>query len=90
MGGQYTFDGTAWEKDGLPVRSVAIQPCATVPIAIAREAHKEYVNRYGTGQTLSRICERGGFGGAELAILLYDRVKHLERRIYQLRGQQRG
>ena len=32
------------------------------------------------------ITIRGGFGADELTISLFQRVKHLERRIYQLRG----
>lgn len=49
----------------------------TVPWEVAEEAYKEYVRRYGRCQTLERIAERGGFGYDEIAVLLFDRIKHL-------------
>ncbi len=49
-----------------------------VPLVIAEEAYKEYAARYGTSQSLDRLCERGGFGASELAILLFWRVRRLE------------
>jgi hypothetical protein len=45
---------------------------------VAAEAYKEYAAQYGTGQSLARLNERGGFGWSELAILLYERIKRLE------------
>lgn len=49
-----------------------------VPYEVAEEAYKEYKAQYGGTQSLERLCERGGFGCAELAILLYERIKRLE------------
>lgn len=49
-----------------------------IPELIAREAYKEYAMQYGTQQSFERLHERGGFGCAELAILLYDRIKRIE------------
>lgn len=51
----------------------------TLPLAIVQEAYKEYSDQYGDGQSLERLNERGGFGSAEVAILLYERIKRLER-----------
>ncbi len=48
-----------------------------VPLVVAEEAHKEYAAQ-GYSQSLARLNERGGFGAAELAILLYQRIKRLE------------
>jgi hypothetical protein len=50
----------------------------TVPLEVAEEAYKEYSRRYGTSQSLDRIRERGGFGAAEIATLLFDRIKRLQ------------
>ncbi|CAI2035885.1 Uncharacterised protein [Serratia fonticola] len=49
-----------------------------INIEIAQEAHKEYAAQFGKGQSLERLCERGGFSWYELASLLYDRIKRLE------------
>lgn len=48
-----------------------------MPLVVAEEAHKEYAAQ-GYSQSLARLNERGGFGAAELAILLYQRIKRLE------------
>ena len=83
--------GSIWTKDGKTVQAAPIQNNdETVPLEIAAEAHKEYCKQYGAAQTLPQINERGGFGVAELAIMLLSRIRHLEKRIYQLRGQHRG
>ncbi|OCJ44091.1 hypothetical protein [Serratia sp. 14-2641] len=49
-----------------------------IKIEIAQEAYKEYAAQFGKGQSLERLCERGGFSWYELASLLYDRIKRLE------------
>lgn len=50
----------------------------TAPLAVAAEAWKEYAAQGHGSQSLERINERGGFHAAELAILLYERIKRLE------------
>ena len=47
----------------------SIPPC-TVPWWLAEEAYKVYSAKYGTGQSLERLAERGGFGREELTRLL--------------------
>lgn len=51
----------------------------SIPLLIAEEGYKEYAARFGTSQSLHRLNERGGFGSEELCILLYERIKRLER-----------
>jgi hypothetical protein len=51
----------------------------TIPLVVAKEGHKEYVFHGGAGQSLERLNERGGFAGSELAILLFGRIKRLEK-----------
>jgi len=41
-----------------------------IPWWIAEEAYKTYSHRNGTGQSLERLAERGGFGREELLELL--------------------
>lgn len=45
------------------------QAC-TIPWWLAQEAYAWYAHMYGTSQSLERIAERGGFGRAELIMLL--------------------
>jgi hypothetical protein len=52
---------------------------------VAEEAYKEYADQYGNSQSFERLCERGGFGIDELAILLFDRIKRLERAHYGIK-----
>jgi hypothetical protein len=52
-----------------------------IPRVVAEEAYKEYAAQYGTSQTFERLCERGGFGQSELAILLFNRIKRLEEKV---------
>jgi len=76
------YNGT-WKLGGVPVKvaPVQIQPYGNkdIPYEVAEEAYKEYAAQHGNGQTLERLCERGGFASSEMAILLYDRIKRLER-----------
>ncbi len=37
-----------------------------IPFSLAEIAYKEYVKRYGRGQTLERLGERGGFYPEEM------------------------
>ena len=38
----------------------------TIPWSVAEVAYAEYVRRFGDGQTLQRLAERGGFGDREM------------------------
>ena len=71
---KWTHYNGAWcvWRDGAykPVEEAPVQAENSVPMEVAAEAFKEYSARYG-GQTLKRLCERGGFGAAEMALLLY-------------------
>lgn len=49
-----------------------------LPKVIAEEAYKEYAKRYGTDQSIKRLGERGGFGAAEIAILLFHRIERIQ------------
>lgn len=50
-----------------------------VPWDVSAEAWKEYAAQGHGAQSHERLCERGGFSASELAILLYERIKRLER-----------
>jgi hypothetical protein len=49
-----------------------------IPRIVAEEGYKEYAAQHGTSQSFERLCERGGFTPAELATLLFNRIKRLE------------
>jgi hypothetical protein len=72
-----------WQLNGKPVKVAPVQitPYGNqhIPYEVAEEAYKEYLEQHGSGQSLQRLCERGGFSASEMAILLYDRIKRLER-----------
>lgn len=69
------------ERFNVPMVTAPIQTAreTDVPWDVAAEAYKEYAAQHGTEQSLERLCERGGFGASELAILLYERIKRIER-----------
>ncbi len=69
-----------WVLDGKVGRSAPVQTHGErdVPWEVSAEAWKEYAAQGHGDQSHERLCERGGFGVAELAILLYDRIKRLE------------
>ena len=46
------------------------RPAGQVPWGIAEAAYKAYSRKYGVGQSLQRLAERGGFGWSELVALL--------------------
>jgi hypothetical protein len=52
-----------------------------VPFELSAEAYKEYEAQFGGGQSHERLLERGGFGTIELAMLLFERIKRLERSV---------
>ena len=60
-------------------RSQDIMGDHKIPRVVAEEAYKEYAAQNGTSQSFDRLCERGGFGPSELAILLFERIKRLEK-----------
>ncbi len=82
----YYSNGVWKTRSGKPVEVFPIQIYPTqyrngytpIPLEIAQEAYKEYSAQYGTQQSLERLAERGGFGVAEIAMLLYDRIKGME------------
>jgi len=83
MSSEWACVNGVWEgPDGKPVKTAPLQihprgnQC--IPWEVASEGYREYVACYGQGQTLERLCERGGFAATELCILLYDRIKRLE------------
>ena len=43
---------------------------STIPWWLAEVAYKHYVSRWGTGQSLEQLAERGGFGREELVGLI--------------------
>ena len=47
-----------------------MRPACTIPWWLAEKAYARYVARYGRGQSLERLAERGGFGRQELLDLL--------------------
>lgn len=49
----------------------------TIPFAYAEAAYLEYVEQYGSGQSLERIAQRGGFGVQEILQLLCRRLERL-------------
>lgn len=49
-----------------------------IPRIVAEEAYKEYVDQNGSSQSFERLCERGGFGPSELAILLFNRIERIQ------------
>lgn len=49
--------------------NINYNPCS-IPWWLAEEAYQEYSKRYGNGQSLERLAERGGFGREELLRLL--------------------
>ena len=84
-----TYDSQlkAWHDGTVVVESAPLLDSSRgIPMAVAEEAYKEYVARHGNIQSLERINQRGGFGAAELAILLYDRIKVYQRVLAQLQA----
>jgi len=68
-----------WDcEETFPMQKTELQD---IPTPIAEEAYREYAARYGTSQSLDRLGERGGFGWAELAQLLFRRCRRLESRL---------
>ena len=50
-------------------RRFPIQGGLTVSWSAAERAYHDYARRYGRGQSLERLAERGGFGLREFAML---------------------
>jgi len=69
-----------WKYMGKPCDTAPVQKTSgKIPYKIAEEAYKEYSARYGSTQSLQQLNDRGGFGAEELAILLYYRIKRIEK-----------
>ena len=69
-----------WKDHGKPTKTFPLQVSTDVPLRVAEEAYKEYVAMFGRCQTLERLGERGGFGSAEIANLLFYRIQRLKGR----------
>ena len=50
--------------------SYPIQDGDNIPEWLAKMVYKAYTNKYGTQQSYERMRERGGFGKAEVIMLL--------------------
>ena len=66
--------GTYRDEDGKYKRPIKEYPQTTVPWWIAQEAYKYYASKFGTGQSMERLAERGGFGRDELLMLLRKEI----------------
>lgn len=73
--GKWCLYGTERPIDTAPIQN----DVKDIPLEISHEAYKEYKEQFGNEQTLERLNHRGGFGTGELAQLLFDRIKRLER-----------
>lgn len=64
------------ERFNTPLKTAPIQTRSErdVPWDVSAEAWKEYAAQGYGSQSHERLCERGGFGAAELAILLFERI----------------
>ena len=67
-----------WKEHGKPIRVFPLQKSEDLPWEVAEEAYLEYSKRYGDQQSLERLAKRGGFGGSEIAILLFQRIKRIQ------------
>ena len=72
MAEQRTFpiQGEDHDASGKAVRPIGAMPATSIPWWLAEIAYSEYSRRFGTGQSLERLAERGGFGRWELLSLL--------------------
>lgn len=78
---KWYFTGQWTDGAGRPVKVAPIQvtqSARSIPLEVAAEAWKEYAAQGHGRQSLERLCERGGFGASEMAILLYERIKRIE------------
>lgn len=53
-------------------------PPSSIPRWLAEIAYTNYVKHGGSGQTLDRLCERGGFGRMELLVFLRNALNTAE------------
>lgn len=63
--------GSQWSR-ALSDRPVVHYPPCVIPWWLAEEAYKVYSGKFGTGQSLEQLAERGGFGRKELVLLLSE------------------
>lgn len=64
------LDSAGREARSLVPRLFPIQNVGLIPWSLAERAYVDYARRHGTGQSLERLAERGGFGLAELGMYL--------------------
>lgn len=65
-----------------PMQGTRGAPGGWIPWWLAEIVYAGYVARYGAGQSLERLAERGGFGFEEMGMLLSlseDEPRHLPR-----------
>jgi hypothetical protein len=78
---RWTRSNKEWRENGNPCRTAPVQIGygeGFVPWEISAEAWKEYAAQGHGSQSHERICERGGWGASEMAILLFERIKRIE------------
>ena len=63
-----------WKK-GKDHRPVEYNKGCSIPWWLAQEAYEYYSKESGSQQSLERLAERGGFGRAELLMLLRREIK---------------
>jgi hypothetical protein len=67
-----------------------------IPWSVAEKAYEVYSDRYGNGQSLQRLAERGGFGTCEMDILYpewrneVEEIPLLKKRIAELEASLRA
>lgn len=54
-------------------RMAPVQRGFPIPWSVAEAAYEVYAHINGSGQSLERLCERGGFGVGELTAYLFAR-----------------
>jgi len=80
----YLTNGVWTNSAGKPLPVAAVQPTkeTVIPRVITEEAYKGYCDLFGADcQSLESLNNRGGFAWSELATLLYERIKTLEKEI---------
>lgn len=60
-------------QEDIRTATTPTRPASSIPWWLADVAYKAYTERYGSGQSLERLAERGGFGRDELLMLLRPR-----------------
>lgn len=66
-----------WDCETVPCQGLSEK--GLIPKHLAEEAYKEYSAQGHSSQSFERLHQRGGFAVDELAQLLYERIKRLEK-----------